>query len=229
MAKMPDEAGYYQESEYDRSMRQQEEQERATADVPQVNFSAFRLPRYDRTISLYDDGQQYYADQGRFSAAQQAQLAWVLGQAAEGKGPSAAQETLKQGSERNLAAALAMYGSQRGGGTPAMYRAYANQRAAITQQTASDAAVLRAQEQAQARAALAQLLAQMRAQDNDMNKFYGAGALSADQLQLAAQMDRERLLSGERTGAAQREAQLVGAGMQAGGTILNGYMMGSGK
>ena len=97
---------------------------------------------------------------------QQAQLSQMLMDQAQGRGPSIAQEQLRQGTDRNMAQAMAMGAAQgagsRGAGT---LRQIANQRAGIGQQMAGDASMLRLQEQMAARGMLGQQLGGMRGQD----------------------------------------------------------------
>jgi hypothetical protein len=82
--------------------------------------------------------------------------------ASNGQGPSAAQQQLKMGADRNMANAMAMAAAQ---GTPGAARQAAFQRAAITQDAAGQSAMLRAQEINDARGLLGQVAQGARAQD----------------------------------------------------------------
>lgn len=95
--------------------------------------------------------------------------------ASNGQGPSAAQQQLKMGADRNMANALAMAAAA---GTPGAQRQAAFQRAAITQDAAGQSAMLRAQEINDARGLLGQVAQGARAQDI---------GLATDQANLAQQ------------------------------------------
>lgn len=82
--------------------------------------------------------------------------------ASNGQGPSAAQQQLKMGADRNMANALAMAAAS---GTPGAARQAAFQRASITQDAAGQSAMLRAQEINDARGLLGQVAQGARAQD----------------------------------------------------------------
>lgn len=99
----------------------------------------------------------------------QLQLADMLMQQAQGKGPSIAQAQLQIAADRNMANAMAMGLSQRGPGAMAQMKSIQDQRSAIGQQQAADSALLRLQEQMQARGMLGQQLGQMRGQDQNFS------------------------------------------------------------
>ena len=101
-------------------------------------------------------------DQAR---AQQMALINQLQNQASGLGPSLAQAQLQQATDRNMQQAMALGVSQRGAGQGAALHNIANQRAGIGQQMAGDSAMLRLQEQLQARQMLGGLLGGMRGQD----------------------------------------------------------------
>lgn len=125
-------------------------------------------------------------DTGFQRGNQQAQTGLIqqLQAAARGEGPSAAQQMMQQAQDRNTQQAMALAASQRGPGAAAAgYNAQANT-AMANQQAASDAAVLRAQEQNQAMGLLAQVTGQARGQD--------IGITSADmQSRLQSQAQRD--------------------------------------
>ena len=82
-----------------------------------------------------------------------------------GQGPSLAQSQLRQATDRNIAQAIAMQASQRGGSPGVGMRQIAQSAAAANQQAAGQSADLRAQEQMAAQQQLAGLTAQGRTQD----------------------------------------------------------------
>ncbi len=98
---------------------------------------------------------------------QQMGLAQMLTAAAQGNGPSVAQNQLRQATDRNLSQALALAAtnptSRSLGGLG--LRQLRQQQSGLNQQAASDAAILRAQEQMAARDALAGVLSGLRASD----------------------------------------------------------------
>lgn len=148
---------------------------------------------------------------------------------ARGEGPSVARETLQQGVDANLAAALSMAANQKSGaGYGGTMRALENQRSAITQQGAADAALLSLQEQMQARNQLGQMLQGARGLDIGLatdqarlsqeaglfsagarNQFaLGQGQLEVQQRQLNDQMVRDYLAMGLSLDQAQMQANL---------------------
>lgn len=101
---------------------------------------------------------------GLDARGQQVDAASILRRAALGQGPSAAQEQLKQATDRNMAQALSV--AQSGRGNPALaMRQAANARAASSQDAASQSAIIRAQEQQAAQAALPGAVSQIRSGD----------------------------------------------------------------
>lgn len=97
-------------------------------------------------------------------ATQMRLLGGLVG-AAEGQGPSVAQEQLKAGTDRNVRGALAAANTVRGMGAGAAVKQVAQVQAQAGQQMASDAAALRAQEIAQARGQAVQAVTGARGQD----------------------------------------------------------------
>lgn len=84
---------------------------------------------------------------------------------AAGKGPSLAQMQLQKGTDANMMSAMALGQAQRGAGQGGMQKGIAQQQASIGQGMANDSAMLRLQEQMQARQMLGQGLQGMRGQD----------------------------------------------------------------
>ncbi len=96
---------------------------------------------------------------------QQMNLAQMLGSAAAGQGPSAAQAQLKLATDRNMGQALALALGARGGNQAGALKQAQMQRALIGQEAASQSSALRAQEQQAAQASLGQLLSAGRGAD----------------------------------------------------------------
>lgn len=100
---------------------------------------------------------------------------------AAGRGDSLAQLQLQKGTDANIAQQMSMAQSMRGAGGPAAQRQAMMNAANAQQGMAGDAAMLRLQEQMQARAALAGLAGQARGQDmgqmgmNDATRQFYAG------------------------------------------------------
>lgn len=101
-------------------------------------------------------------------------------QAAEGRGPSAAQAQLQAGKDAAINAQMSAAGSTRGGALAlaAAQRNAQNNIATLNQQTANQAAQLRAQEMQSAMAGYAQ--AQQQAQAGRANAYQAAGGLSSN-------------------------------------------------
>lgn len=95
----------------------------------------------------------------------QGALATMLEEQAAGQGPSIAQQQLQRGTEAAMAQAAALGRSQAGQGAGLQQRNIAQQQAQIGQQAASDSAMVRMQEQLQARSALGNILQGARGQD----------------------------------------------------------------
>lgn len=162
----------------------------------------------------------------------QADLAAQLQAQAAGQGPSLAQGQLRSGTDRNLAQAYAM--AQSTPGNAGAIRSVANQRAAMGQQAAGDAAQMRMMEQMQAQNQLGQVLAGARGQDiglaseqanlgmqqqglNDAAQRYYMGAgLSLDEAQRQAAMQMQMLkMQAYNHGAAQNQQIASGLGQTA--------------
>jgi hypothetical protein len=129
-----------------------------------------------RTTPQFDNSTQSAAE------GQQQQLIQMLMDQANGKGPSIAQDMLKQASDRNMQQTAAMMASQRGAGAQAGAYNAAVQGGNAGQQLASDSSMLRLQEQLQARGMLGNVLGQTRGQD-----------ISAAQDTVAAQLQGQQL------------------------------------
>jgi hypothetical protein len=177
--------------------------------VPGYDFNqgAAQMPGYDDWRQQMQAGAAGAAnrtgpqDQWR---QQQQQLSQALWQQAMGEGPSIAQEQLKRGTEDSLSSAMALGASQRGAGGAGALRGIQNQQAGISQRMAGDSAMLRLQEQMQARGQLGGLLSGARGQDlqnqgmNDSQvQFYLSKGMDLDNAQRQANMDFERMKQGD--------------------------------
>lgn len=152
-------------------------------------------------------------------AAQQQALADALRARAEGRGgPSVAELQLRQGFDRNAALASGLVASQRGISPGLAARLGANAQGTANAQAAQQAAILRAQEQQAAQAALAQALAAQRSGDLNQQQlaagmFGSAGSLAGQQRgqDLQNQMEAQRLNAQVAQG--NQDAQLRAAGL----------------
>lgn len=132
------------------------------------------------------------AGSDRESIAQQNQLIQSLQAQAAGKGDSAAQRQMEAGSERAIANAMAL--RARRGASPGMANYQAQQQAAeIGLATNRDAAMLRAQESAQARQALGQAIGQKRSQTQALNLANAQFQQQAAAANLQAQMQQQQM------------------------------------
>lgn len=194
----------------------------------QFDPSAASMPGYDDWKSKLAAGAQGAGarmgptlDTGPQSQvrAQQDQLSQMLMDQAMGRGPSVAQDQLRQATDRNMSQAMALGASQGAGSRSAgVLRQVGDQRAQIGQQMAGDSSMLRLQEQLGARQMLGQQLGGMRGQDmglaseqarlalqsqaqnDDLVKFYTQAGMSLDQAQMAARMEMQRMQSGYQLG-----------------------------
>ncbi len=114
--------------------------------------------------------QGYGAGQGQ-TRGMQMSLIQQLQDQASGNGPSLAQMQLQKGTDQNMAQAMALGASQRGAGQAGMLKGIQGQQAGMAQGMAGDAAMLRLQEQMQARQALGTQLGQTRGMDAQSDQF----------------------------------------------------------
>lgn len=123
----------------------------------QSDPNAFRIENPDVRAAQISAGPQGQV------RGQQSALAALMNQRAMGRGPSAAELQLRSTTDSNIAAARS---GAAGSSNPALAgRSAIDAGAAMNQQAANQASVLRAQEQAQAQGALGQMLAGQRGQD----------------------------------------------------------------
>lgn len=169
-------------------------------------FFGFTAP--DKMYSAYQaPNEAFYSDLARGQAGNQGELTNMLMAQARGQGPSIAQMQLQQATDRNMQQAASLMASQRGS-NPAAMRQIANQRAMIGQQMAGDSAMLRLQEQMQARAQLGSTI-----------QNYVKMGMTWDEATRQAQIDTikgEREATGNRLGFMKTLGE-VGAGIATGG------------
>lgn len=124
-----------------------------------ADFFGLGDPKLQSTVADFTQANQTRDAQAAFLAQLQA--------AARGEGPSVAQGLLRQATDDQLAQAMALGAAQQGQGLGygAALRQIADQRARIGQQSAAQAALLRAQEQQTAMGQLGNFTLGMRGQD----------------------------------------------------------------
>lgn len=173
--------------------------------------------------------QMNMAPQDQFRQGQTG-LVGQLQQQAAGQGPSLGTQMLQQGNEQNIQAANALAASARGNMNPALLqRNVMNTAAQGGQNVAQQAATMRIQEQQAAQNQLAQALQSARGQDigaaqanaqlslqsqqlrDELVAKYESLGLSADQAQLAAAMESQRINAGIETSNAQGANQITGS------------------
>jgi hypothetical protein len=127
---------------------------------------------------------------------QQQQALGLLSGAAQGTAPSVAQQQLQQGMDAGLRQQAAMAASARGGGGGQLMaqRDAAMQGAQLQQQTAGNAAMLRAQEMAQARGQFADMTSGIRAGDQSSQQ------LAMQQAQAQAGLTQQAMLANQQAG-----------------------------
>lgn len=186
----------------------------------------------------------------------QLSLAQALEDQANGRGPSVAQTQLKQSTDRNLAQAIAMQASARGGsGGGLALRQIQQQRSDVGQQAAQQAAILRAQEIQAARGQLGDVLANTRGQDasyalnqaqldqaagtanqaarmqqaglNDqMERFYQQGMAGMDLQQMQQLQELEKIKAAQNAALEQARASSYQNASQARGNFVGGLGQG---
>lgn len=142
-------------------------------------FNEFQAHEANTDYTSYADAIRRAQEQQALAQQQQnAQIAQLQG-TANGQGPSVAQGMLQQATDQNIRAGAAQLGGARGVNPALAARLVSQNQLAAGQQMAGQGAVLRSQEQMGAQSALAQALAQKRAQD--MGMFGQAGGLQNQQ------------------------------------------------
>ncbi len=139
-----------------------------------------------RTGNYHGQMQDFGQNQTR---GMQMQLMQQLQDQAAGNGPSLAQMQLQKGTDQNISQAMALGASQRGAGQAGMMKGIAQQQAQIGQGMANDSAMLRLQEQMQARQMLGSGLQGMRGGDQAQSGMQ----LQNQQFGATQQMEAERL------------------------------------
>ncbi len=173
------------------------------ADFNKMMFGGY-LPPEDRSMpgTMYSQGPNgMQQDQSR---QMQMQLMQQLQQQASGQGPSLAQMQLQKGTDQNISQAMALGASQRGAGQAGMLKGIATQQANIGQGMANDSAMMRLQEQMQARQQLGAGIQGMRGGDQarqsglSLKLARAANLLAYDQL--AAQAAKQNSIMGAASG-----------------------------
>lgn len=164
----------------------------------------------------YEQERIRYTEADQAMREQQRNLAQMLSEQAQGKGPSVAQTQLQQGRNAAMANAMAMQASARGGNPALAARTAQQQQAQIAQGAAGQAAQLRAQEMLAGRGLYAQQLAGMRGQELEGQKL-----IQQQQQVMSGMASQADIAEQERKQA--RESGLI----QAGGALLGGAMVAS--
>ncbi len=151
----------------------------------------------------------------------QMDLIKVLQAAMTGEGPSLAQEQLKSATNRNMQQAAAFGGSQRGISPALMARQILQNQSAINQNSAGQAAELRAQEDVTNKNLLSNVLSGTRGQDvgevgtlgglqNTQSGIQTSGQLGADQINAKTAQDNAKAKSGAIGGLINGVASVAG-------------------
>ena len=178
------------------------------------------------------------APQNQFRQGQ-TDLVGQLQQQAMGQGPSVAQGAFNQANDQNIANANAMAASARGNINPAMVQRLAMQNQAQgAQNLAGQYATARAGEQVAAQDCLAGVLGNARGQDigaagqnatlslqsqqmrDELIAKYEAMGLSADQAQLAAAMEAQKINAGVTSNNVTQRNQLMGGVLSGAGAAM---------
>ncbi len=155
---------------------------------------------------------------GDQSRAMQLALMQQLQDQAAGKGPSLAQLQLQKGGDQAMSQAMALGASQRGAGQAGALKGIADQQAKIGQGMANDAAILRLQEQMQARNSLGTGLSQMRGQDQSQSQF-DAGQRNTMAMANASNAQKAQQMAMDRW-KAQQELQAQAAHRNSWGSVI---------
>lgn len=160
---------------------------------------------------------------------QQQQLANMLMQQAQGKGPNPAQAMLNQNTAQNIQQQASLMGSQRGASANPnlLARQAAQQGSQIQQQAAGQAATLGAQQQLAAQGALASQQAQMAGQNLGLQGTYANAAqnymnslLGGVQAQNQAALGQGQIHAGMAAAQGQQTGQLIGGLLGGAGAAL---------
>jgi hypothetical protein len=189
-------------------------QDKFQASSPGLYDQTARRQRYAQALI---DAQNRNEDTSPFRNAQTGLVGQLQAQA-QGQGPSVAEQQLKAAQDQNMQQALALAASARGNVNPAMAQRVALQsQAQANQQSAQQAAVLKAQEQLQAQNQLGQLAGQGRSQDqsfqqlkDNFTQFYEQMGLSAEEAELNAQMAAQQINAGIAANNSAAQNQFIG-------------------
>ncbi len=158
------------------------------------------------------------SDQAR---AEMMDFVGALKEQAAGRGPSAAQDQLTSATDANIRQAMALGQSQRGVGYQAGIKGMLSNQARTQQESALQSSFLRNQERMQAQNQLGGILGQMR-----------GGDISQQGSAIDLEKVRQNWEVAKLDEAARKRAatnQLVGAGLQTGGALIETGMQGQGK
>lgn len=150
-------------------------------------------------------------------------LAGMLERQAAGQGSSVAEQQLARGRDASIQQAMAMQAGARGGNAALASRQAQQAQAAISQQAAGQAAVLRAQEQAQTRQELAGVLGGVRTGDIT-SRTVSAGEAGANLEAMLAQQKMQADIEQQNTA---NVTQVLGAIAGSGGTVGAAALKGS--
>lgn len=179
------------------------------------------LPDYQRGVQ----GAYGSLDSSQNVGSQQGAYADMLRRQVSGEGPSLAQLLLQQAQARNSAQASGAIASVRGMSPALQQRMALQQRAGFAQQTAQQAAMLRAQEQMQAQQMLGAALAQQRGQDLSQGGLQGQlaqGAGNLNQGQMNSAIDVQRINAQTAAENARIAAMIQMANSKQKSDIMNG-------
>lgn len=163
--------------------------------------------------SPYEQAAQQYGGQAQQTFKEQQGLAEALKAAMAGAGPSVAEQSLKQGTNRAIKQVASQIASQRGINPALAQRLAAESAAGMTQEAAGQGATLRAQEQLGARGQLGGLYGQMGSQSlAGMGQYLGA-AQAAQQINAGIEAQNAANIAGIAGGVLQAGGAALGAGL----------------
>jgi hypothetical protein len=173
--------------------------------------------RYNPQGLNYGAGAMQAQAEQQQNIAQQQALAQQLAAQAMGVGPSAAQEQLKQATNRGIKQSTAMLASQKGINPALAQRLAAENAAQSTQEMAGQGAQLRAQEAMAARGAQAGLLGQMGQQNLTAQGQYLSGINSQNQINAGIEAQNAANIAGLAGGVINAAGSAMGMGLRSSG------------
>lgn len=183
-----------------------------------VKLDAFEIPGYENTRSLLSkEAARYRSKNYPDMFGRQNDALNFMSDAARGNGPSVAEQTLRNATNRNLSNTAALIASQRGAQNYGLgARQMMMQSANLGQEAAGQAAALRAQEMLAAREQYANQANAMRSQDDamrmldaEMTKFYTQQGFAYDIAKQQSAQALQELLSANQN---QYDATVSGIG-----------------